>query len=130
VVAEPLAAASRLGPHNEAERCLVSVDYPESLPKQRRVSLTDVMSDRDCPSELNATQELSFEVETPAAAATSNLWWRRSPSSFDVLHPSSGPLGAKGRSRVTLSDLILDDSVTIDVMDGDQRVLSFTIRHF
>jgi hypothetical protein len=29
-----------------------------------------------------------------------------------------------------VSDLILDDSVTIDVMDGDQKVLSFTIRHF
>jgi len=126
--ATSLKATSRLGPHNEAERCLVSVAYPEGLPRPRRVTLTDVVSDRECPSELNATQELSFEVETKAS--TGSLWWRRSPASFDVLHPSSGPIGASGKSRVTVSDLILDDAVTIDVMDGDQKVLSFTIRHF
>jgi hypothetical protein len=111
-----------------ADRCAVSVRYPQGISPESRVTLTDLVSDRDCPSELNSAQEITFEIEV--ADPTRNLWWRRASAGFDVLHPSSGPIAAAGRSRVTLQDLVLDDSVTIEVMEDDRPVLSFTLRHF
>jgi hypothetical protein len=111
-----------------ADRCAVSVRYPRGVGPESRVTLTDLVSDRDCPSELNSAQEITFEIEV--ADPTRNLWWRRASAGFDVLHPSSGPIAAAGRSRVTLQDLVLDDSVTLEIMEDDRPVLSFTLRHF
>lgn len=112
----------------EAPRCSVAVYYADDLPADRRVALTDLVTDRACPSELNTTVGLTFEVDVPAPGRS--LWWRRAESSFDVLYPSSGPISGRGKSRVSLSNLVLDQSVTIDVLDGDQRLLSFTLKHF
>jgi hypothetical protein len=112
----------------QADRCAVRVRYPQGQGGESPVILTDLVSDRDCPSELNAGQEITFELEV--REPTRNLWWRRASKGFDVLHPSSGPIAAAGRSRVTLQDLVLDDSVTIEVMEDDRLVLSFTLRHF
>jgi hypothetical protein len=104
------------------------VAYPDGVGADRRVTLTDLVSDRDCPSELNTTVGLTFEVDNPKAGR--NLWWRRAESSFDVLYPSSGSIPAAGKSRVSLSNLVLDQTVTIEVLEGDQRMMSFTLKHF
>jgi hypothetical protein len=112
----------------EAPRCSLAVAYPDDVGRDRRVTLTDLVSDRDCPSELNTTVGLTFEVDNPKAGR--NLWWRRAESSFDVLYPSSGSIVAAGKSRVSLSNLVLDQTVTIEVLEGDQRLMSFTLKHF
>ena len=112
----------------DAPRCSVAVAYPDDVGADRRVTLTDLVSDRDCPSEMNTTVGLTFEVDNPKAGR--NLWWRRAASSFDVLYPSSGSITAAGKSRVSLSNLVLDQTVTIEVLEGDQRLMSFTLKHF
>ena len=106
----------------------MAVAYADDLPADQRVTLTDLVADRACPSELNTTVGLTFEVDVPKPGR--NLWWRRAESSFDVLYPSSGSIAGSGKSRVSLSNLVLDQSVTIEVLDNDQRLLSFTLKHF
>jgi hypothetical protein len=139
--ARPAPPASALGPLNgfrkvptpargedASERCGVTVEYPKDLPGAKHVILTDLVSDRECPSELNGTEEITFELVV--SEPTRGLWWRRAVSSYDMLRPSSGPIAASGRSRVTFQDLVLDDAVTIEVLDGERLLLSFTLRHF
>jgi hypothetical protein len=115
-------------PLEQTPRCSVAVAYPDDLPPFRRVTLTNLVTDHDCPSELNTTVGLTFEVDNPGPAR--KLWWRRAESSFDVLDPTSGSIHAAGKNRVRLSDLVLDQTVTIEVLEGDQRLMSFTLRHF
>jgi hypothetical protein len=69
-----------------------------------------------------------FEIDNPTGGR--NLWWRRAESSFDVLYPSSGSITAAGKNRVSLSNLVLDQTVTVEVLEGDQRLMSFTLKHF
>jgi hypothetical protein len=104
------------------------VSCPDDVQSDRRVTLTDLVSDKDCPSELNSTVGLTFEVDNPKPGRS--LWWRRAASSFDVLYPSSGSITAAGKNRVSLSTLVLDQTVTIELLEGDQRVMSFTLKHF
>jgi hypothetical protein len=115
-------------PPKDAPRCSIAVAYPEDVRSDRRVILTDLVSDKDCPSELNTTIGLTFEIDNPAPRR--NLWWRRAASSFDVLYPSSGSITAAGKNRVSLSNLVLDQTVTVEVLEGDQRLMSFTLKHF
>jgi hypothetical protein len=115
-------------PPEQAPRCSVAVSYSDEVPTDRRVTLTDVVTDRDCPLELNTTVATTFEVDNPRPGRS--LWWRRAESSFDVLYPSSGSINAAGRNRVSLSNLVLDQTVTIEVLEGDQRLMSFTLKHF
>ncbi len=115
-------------PLEKAPSCSVAVAHPEGLSADRRVALTDLVSDKSCPAELNTTIGLTFEIDN--AKPSRNLWWRRAESSFDVLYPSSGSIAAEGRNRVSLSNLVLDQTVTIEVLEGDQRLMSFTLKHF
>jgi hypothetical protein len=130
--ARPTAKASRasapLEAVNKAPRCSVAVAYPDGLPTDGRVTLTDLVTDRDCPLELNTKVTTTFEIDNPKPGRT--LWWRRAESSFDVLYPSSGSMNAAGKNRVSLSNLVLDQTVTIEVLEGDQRLMSFTLTHF
>jgi hypothetical protein len=112
----------------DAPSCSVALTHPEGLPAERRVALTDLVSDRGCPAELNTTIGLTFEIDNPKPSR--NLWWRRAESSFDVLYPSSGSIAAVGKNRVSLSNLVLDQTVTIEVLEADQRLMSFTLKHF
>jgi hypothetical protein len=115
-------------PPEGAPRCSVAVAYSDDVGSDRRVTLTDLVADRECPSEINTTVGLTFEVDNPKAGRS--LWWRRAESSFDVLYPSSGSIPAAGKNRISLSNLVLDETVTIEVLEGDQRLMSFTLKHF
>ncbi len=112
-------------PLEKAPSCSVAVAHSSA---DRRVALTDLVSDKTCPAELNTTIGLTFEIDNPRPGR--NLWWRRAESSFDVLYPSSGSIAAEGKNRVSLSNLVLDQTVTIEVLEADQRLMSFTLKHF
>jgi hypothetical protein len=115
-------------PTAEAPPCTVTVAYRADVSLDRRVALTDVVSDQACPLELNTTVGLTFEIDNPEPRRS--LWWRRAESSFDVLYPSSGSIAAAGKNRVRLRNLVLDQTVTIEVREGDQRLMAFTLKHF
>jgi hypothetical protein len=125
LVGERPTVVPRGTPIEEAPSCSVAVDH---LSADRRVALTDLVSDKACPAELNTTIGLTFEIDNPKPVR--NLWWRRAEHSFDVLYPSSGSITAEGKNRVSLSNLVLDQTVTIEVLEGDQRLMSFTLKHF
>ena len=115
-------------PTEEVPACSISVAYADDVPSADRVTLSDLVLDQDCPLALRTSVGLTFDVDNPRPGR--NVWWRRAESSFDVLEPSSGSIPDGGKGRVTLSDLVLDQSVTIEVLDGDRRLLSFTLKHF
>jgi hypothetical protein len=123
----PMAAPEGAG-LDDAPSCTFSVAHAVDLPADQRVTLADLVTDRACPTRLNTTVGLTFEVDVKKARE--NLWWRRAESSFDVLYPTSGSLAAPGRNRVSLSNLVLDEAVTIEVLEADRRLMSFTLKHF
>jgi hypothetical protein len=71
---------------------------------------------------------LSFEV-TASTTGGKNFAWRAWPGGTDVLTPASGTISGSGVTHVTLSDLVLGDSVTIEVTRGDKTHLIFTLKH-
>jgi hypothetical protein len=71
----------------------------------------------------------SVQFDLTAHAAATGLRWRRADTSSDVLQPSSGPVQHDGPTSVLVSDLVLDSAVTLEIVAGDDVVLSFTLRH-
>jgi hypothetical protein len=47
----------------------------------------------------------------------------------DVLTPSSGTIPGTGVTTVTLTDLVLGDAVSIEVVGQGKTYLVFTLRH-
>lgn len=81
-----------------------------------------------CPVALGTVRSLSFQVEAKTDRTT--LQWRRHPQNGDVLEPASGTLSGQGRSTVVLSDIVLDDEMKIQVLDGDAVLMAFVLRHW
>jgi len=81
-----------------------------------------------CPVGVNTMRSLSFDVT--AHTSNANLTWRRSHESSDVLQPAFGAIASHGTTSVLTSDLVLDRSVTIEVVSGDDVLLSFNLRHY
>jgi hypothetical protein len=71
---------------------------------------------------------LRFDVT--AHTPRTGLRWRRSASSSDVVTPSEGTLSNNGTTSVQASDLVLNSTVTIEILDGDALLLGFTLRHY
>jgi hypothetical protein len=72
--------------------------------------------------------DLGFTLKAKTTLA--GLSWRRSSDSSDAVFPASGSVATDGSTAVTLTDVVLADRVTFEVVDGSGKVrLSFTLRH-
>jgi hypothetical protein len=71
----------------------------------------------------------SVRFDVTAHTARAGLRWRRAASNGDVLLPSEGEVASDGATSVVLNDTALDDRLAIEVVDGGQVLLSFTLRH-
>ena len=81
-----------------------------------------------CPAGDGTSLRLDFRVR--AKATGTSLTWRRSPESFDAVFPGSGSVNTDGLTNVSLTDVVLADRVSFEVVnDGGQVVLRFTLRH-
>jgi hypothetical protein len=92
------------------------------------VELTDIAVNHSCPVALTSRRSLSFEVT--ARSTKNRLRWRRAASSLDVLDPSEGTVAGNGSSTVLVTDIVLSNTVTIEILDAQTVVLAFTLRHY
>jgi hypothetical protein len=56
------------------------------------------------------------------------LQWRRAAGSFDAVFPATGAVASKGKTAVSLTDVVLDNSVVFEVVDGDAVLLRLKLR--
>jgi hypothetical protein len=115
-------------PVTTAGSCRVNVQKPVAVPVGQCVELTALRVSPPCPVGFSTIRSLTFR--TTARTSRARLQWRRSADSSDVLEPSSGRVVPNGQTEVTLTDIVLDDRVRIEVVDGDDVVLRFTLRHY
>jgi hypothetical protein len=83
---------------------------------------------QSCPVGINTSRSLRFDVT--AHTTRTPLRWRRSATSSDVLSPDSGPVSRDGATSVLLGDLVLDSTLTIEIVDGNTVLLAFSLRHY
>lgn len=107
--------------------CTVSVSRPRALAGGECLELNWAAFDQPCPSGLNTVRTLRFDVT--ARTGLGNLRWRRSIASSDVLTPAEGLIASEGTTTVTLSDIVLGSSLTLEIVSEETPLLSFTLRH-
>lgn len=66
---------------------------------------------------------------TASTLGTKSFTWRQVALGNDVLTPSTGTISGTGVTTVTLSDLVLSDVVSIEVVGQGKHYLVFTLRH-
>ena len=111
-----------------AGNCAVTIVKPVPVPVGQCIELTSVAVTPACPVGFSTVRSIRFAVT--ARTSRARLQWRRSANSGDVLEPSTGTLASNGRTEVVLSDIVLDDRVKIEIVDGEDVVLRFVLRHY
>jgi hypothetical protein len=106
----------------------MTVKTPTALPGDECIELNLVSANLACPVTFNTTRSLRFDVT--AHTQRDGLTWRRAATSSDVLTPSGGAIGSNGVTSVLVNDLVLDGTVTFEIVDGNDVLLSFTLRHY
>jgi outer membrane biosynthesis protein TonB len=115
-------------PVASASGCAVTVSKPTPLAGDQCIELTAVTLSASCPAGDGTSLDLGFTIKAKTGADA--LSWRRSTDSFDALYPSSGSVASDGSTSVSLTDVVLADRVTFDVVDAAGHVrLRFTVRH-
>jgi len=107
-------------------RCHLTISYPDELPASQCIELTDIRTSADCPVNFGVPLSLSFQITAEMAA---DYTWHRQANSIDVVTPASGTVAKSGVTNVTVSDLVLTDRVTFEVVKGGNTVLVFTLKH-
>jgi hypothetical protein len=92
------------------------------------LELSAVTVNQSCPVGFATARSLRFDLT--AHTARTGLRWRRSVTSSDVLDPSEGAVASQGATSALLTDLVLDSTVTIEIVDGNRVLLAFTLRHY
>jgi hypothetical protein len=90
--------------------------------------VTKVETSLGCPVALAVTRSLRIDVE--AHMSGSPLTWRRSATSSDVLLPDSGSVAKKGTTSLLLSDVVLDSSVTIEIVRDGAPIYTVRVRSY
>jgi hypothetical protein len=114
-------------PAATAGNCALTIGKPDPLPVGQCVELTSLAVSPSCPVGFSTVRALRFAVTARTSRA---LLWRRAPNNGDVLEPASGSIGNSGRTEVVLTDIVLDDRVRVEIVDGADVVLRFTLRHY
>ncbi len=115
-------------PALEGNLCALTIRKPVDLPSGQCIELISVASNYACPVAFGANRSLSFAIN--AHTSRQGLTWRRADGSVDVLAPESGAISPNGLTAVTISDTVLDDQVKIQVLDGTEVLLNFTVRSY
>ena len=113
-------------PATSAGNCSVTVAHA-AFGSDECIQVTAVTVSQSCPVAIAATRSVGFDV---AAHTARTLRWRRSPTSSDVVTPSEGNVAKNGTTSVLLTDVVLDSTVTIEIVDGSTVLAKFTLRHY
>ena len=112
----------------KAGNCAVVVTRPVALPAGQCIALNVLTVTPDCPVGYNTSRALRFDINVQTTR--SGLRWRRSPNSSDRLDPAGGVVASQGTTSVLVSDLVLHSEVTFEVVEGDDVLMSYTLRHY
>jgi hypothetical protein len=108
--------------------CALLVTRHQPLPEGQCLELNEVAVDTACPVNDGSRRVISFTVT--ASTPHAFLRWRQASGSADALLPSEGFVAGDDVSTVLLNDTVREPSLSIELLDpGDQRLLSFTLRH-
>jgi hypothetical protein len=108
-------------------QCSLTVTRPTAMSGNECLELNAVTAAQPCPVGFATARSLRFDLTAHTSRA---LRWRRSVTSSDVLDPSEGAVSSQGATSALLTDLVLDSTVTIEVVDGNNVLLAFTLRHY
>jgi hypothetical protein len=108
--------------------CKLAISRPDALPADECIELTDVQTSADCPVNFGFPLSLSFQV-TASTLGPKTFTWRQVTLGNDILTPATGTISGTGVTTVTLSDLVLGDVVSIEVVGQGRHYLVFTLRH-
>jgi hypothetical protein len=113
-------------PATFAGSCGLIVSKRDALPSNECIELTDIRTSSDCPVSFGLPLSVSFAVTSSSAM---NFTWKQVPGKSDVLTPASGTIPGTGTTNVTLSDIVLDSALSIEVIHGDKTYLAFSLKH-
>jgi len=113
-------------PATFAGSCGLTISKPDALPSNECIELTDIRTSSDCPVSFGVPLSVSFEV---TVSSGSSFTWKQVPGKSDVLTPVSGSIKGPGATSVTLSDIVLDKALLIEVIHGDKTYLVFSLKH-
>jgi hypothetical protein len=108
--------------------CTLTISRPDALSADECIELTDVQTSADCPVNFGFPLSLSFQV-TASTVGPKTFTWRQVPLGRDILTPAAGTIPGTGVTTITLSDLVLGDAVSIEVVGQGKHYLVFTLRH-
>jgi hypothetical protein len=111
-----------------AGNCTVTISKPTALASGQCIELNLVTVNQDCPVGVNTVRSVRFDVS--AHTTRTGLVWRRADGNSDVLSPGTGAISSNGTTSVLLTDTVLQNTVTFEIVDGGTVLLSFTLRHF
>jgi hypothetical protein len=127
--ASPTPAAASCGaPAEAAGNCLVNVTKPVAVPAGQCIEVTSVAATPACPVGFSTPRAVTFRVTAHTTRA--RLEWRRAANSGDVVEPASGRIAPNGTTEVTLTDIVLDDRLRIEIVDGNDVLARFMLRHY
>jgi hypothetical protein len=106
--------------------CGLIIKKPDPLSAGECIELTGIRTSSDCPVTFGVPLSVSFEI---TASSANNFTWKQYPGRNDVLTPTSGTVAGTGATNVTLSDIVLDSDLTIEVFRGDRIYLAFSLKH-
>ena len=115
-------------PATSAGNCSVTIVRPTTMAAGECIEVNAVTVNQSCPVGFATPRSLQFDVT--AHTARTGLRWRRSVTSSDVLEPSAGAIAKNGTTSVLLTDLVLDSAVTIEIVEGSNVLIAFTLRHY
>jgi hypothetical protein len=106
----------------------VTVTRPVNLPAGQCIALNLLSANQACPTGFNTTRALRFDITTHTSRSA--LRWRRAATSSDILDPNGGSVSSQGATSVLVNDLVLHSEVTFEVVDGEDVLMRFTLRHY
>jgi hypothetical protein len=115
-------------PATSAGNCSVTIVRPTTMASGECIEINTVSVNQSCPVGFTTPRSLQFDVT--AHTARPGLRWRRSATSSDVLEPSEGAIAKNNTTSVLTTDLVLDSAVTIEIVEGSNVLIAFTLRHY
>jgi hypothetical protein len=99
-----------------------------TLPAGQCLEVVSVAATPSCPVGFSTVRAVTFRVTAKTNRA--RLEWRRSPTSSDAIEPASGRIAPDRTTEVTLTDIVLDDRLRIQIVDGEEVLMVFGLRHY
>ena len=108
--------------------CGLTVETLVTLPANECLRITRVEATPACPAGFNTNRALRFDVT--ASTTLSDLRWRKSASSADIMVPSEGSVARNGLTTVLVTEVVLGQELVVEVTSAGTVVARFALRNY